>query len=369
MCLADLDNDGDLDVVLNPFNDVPILYRNESIAPRVAVRLKGRPPNTRGIGAKIRFLGGPVPQSQEMICGGRYLSCDDAMRVFAAGSATNGMSFEVTWRSGAISTVLDVQPNRVYEIDESGSSGIQNPKSKIQNPQSLFTDASSLLKHTHVDAWFDDFERQPLLSRKLSQLGPGLAWYDVDGDGWEDLIIGSGNSGTLAVFRNDQHAGFQRCDKPLCNKLLDRDQSSILGWRRTDGQAVLLAGSCNYEDAQPTGSIIREFNLAKPQYEEHLPGWEISVGPLAMADLDGDGILDLFVGGRMVPGRFPEPASSLMFRGTGDRFVVDTNGCRRLGNVGMVSGAVFSDLDGDGYPELILACDWGTVKIFRFLDF
>src|SRR5882757_3328510 len=106
MCLADLDNDGDMDVVVNNFNSVAGIYRNDTAKPRVAVRLKGRSPNTQGIGAKIRVYGGPVPlQSQEIISGGRYLSSDQAMRVFAAGSLTNIMRIEVDWLGGRRSVV------------------------------------------------------------------------------------------------------------------------------------------------------------------------------------------------------------------------------------------------------------------------
>src|ERR1043166_3080812 len=94
MALADLDNDGDLDVVINNMNSVAGIYRNETIAPRLAVRLHGKPPNTRGIGAKIKVSGGPTVQSQEMICGGRYLSSDEPVRVFAAGRLTKRRSEE-----------------------------------------------------------------------------------------------------------------------------------------------------------------------------------------------------------------------------------------------------------------------------------
>ncbi|HEY5913037.1 MAG TPA: CRTAC1 family protein, partial [Verrucomicrobiae bacterium] len=120
-CLADLDGDGDLDVIVNNLNGAAGLYRNNASAPRIAVQLRGTPPNTRGIGARIRVAGGPVTQTQEMMCGGRYLSCDDAMRVFAAGNLTNHLRIEVTWRSGKRSVVPDAHPNYLYEIAEAAA--------------------------------------------------------------------------------------------------------------------------------------------------------------------------------------------------------------------------------------------------------
>src|SRR6266487_1949677 len=156
MCLADLDNDGDLDVVVNNLNGPAGIYRNESSAPRVAVRLKGLPPNTGGIGAKIWLYGGAVPmQNQEVICGGRYLSSDDPMRVFAAGSVSNGMRIEVKWRSGKRSAVNGVKANRIYEIDEAeateeassrskAQSSREVPSSKLQAPSSREAPTSNL---------------------------------------------------------------------------------------------------------------------------------------------------------------------------------------------------------------------------------
>jgi len=164
MCVADLDNDGDLDVIVNNLNDPASVYRNNSPAPRVGVRLKGLAGNTRGIGARIRVFGGAIPvQSQQMICGGRYLSSDDSMRVFAAGSMTNEITIEVTWSSGKQSVFHGAKGNHLYEISENAAGNLTAPleKPKPTNAAPFFADVSHLINHHHVDELFNDFTRQP----------------------------------------------------------------------------------------------------------------------------------------------------------------------------------------------------------------
>ena len=211
MALADLDNDGDLDVVVNNLNEAPSLYRNDTTAGRIQVRLKGTPPNTQGIGARLRLSGGPVTQRQEMICGGRYMSCDQAVRVFASGpDFAHAERLEVTWRNGDF-TSLEVLPNRIYEVNQAGASP-QETKAAAPSPQPIFADVSSLLGHIHVEDSFDDWARQPLLPRRLSRLGPGLSWFDFDGDGWEDLMVTAGRGGKLAVFLNQNGQQFRQVE-------------------------------------------------------------------------------------------------------------------------------------------------------------
>jgi hypothetical protein len=365
MALADLDNDGDLDVVMNSLNDNVRIYRNDCIAPRIQVRLKGLAPNTRGIGAKIMVHGGAVPlQSQEMMCGGRYLSGDDNVRTFAAGSATNAMSIEIFWRNGKDSFITNAAANRVYEIDEAAAHATAS-KPETMPSSSLFEDVSHLIAHEHHEEPFDDFQRQPLLPKKLSQLGPGIAWGDIDGDGWDDLVIGSGKGGRLAGYRNDGKGGFTRIAGTGFDRVAARDQTAVVLWRGANQKIRIITGEANYEDGSKTAANVLGYDPMDGKVDEISNPADWSVGPVVLGDINGDGNLDLFVGGRVVPGRYPEAASSRMYRSEAGKFVLDSENTRVFENVGLVSGAVLSDLDGDGFPELVLACEWGPIRIFK----
>lgn len=353
MILADLDNDGDLDVVFNALNGPAGIYRNESAAPRVAVRLKGEPPNTQGIGARIFVTGGPTPQAQEVIAGGRYLSGAEPTRVFAAGNATE-LKIVVKWRSGKVSE-MTARPNQIVEVDELQAK-VSAPESETKSAASpaLFEEVANFAAR-HLEDDFDDFNRQPLLPWKLSQEGPGLTWFDLNGDGWEDLVVPSGRGGRLAIFQN---AGGKSFNALTNFPTTPRDQLGSVG---SAGTKLLLA-IANYQDGLPIGDRVVQIDHDK--VTPMLPAEAETPGPIALGDVDGDGDLDLFVGGRALPGRYGEPASSAIYLNKEGRLIRDAELSKLFQSIGLVNGATFSDIDGDGRADLVLAMEWEPVRVF-----
>lgn len=358
MALADLDNDGDLDAVVNNLNARASLYRNEASGARIQVRLRGLAPNTQGIGARMQLHGGPVVQSQEMQSGGRYLSGDQSVRVFAGGPSGASFWLEVQWRSGRHTTLTNLVSNQVYEVFEAAAVG---PRIAPKEPAVIpyFSDVSDLIGHRHVDQGSSEESASPFGSRRLSRQGPGLAWYDFNADGWEDLIVTAARGGKLTFYASDEGRKFTRLEGASPEL---EDQGAGLGWSDGKGNPDFLVALSNGERAGQESQVLLYSPSAAPQ---RLSAGRSSIGPMAVADVDGDGDLDLFLGGRSLAGRYPEPASSALW--LNDQGVLRNSSAwsAPFQSVGMVAGAAFSDLDGDGTADLVLALDWGPLRVFR----
>ena len=369
MALGDLNLSGTPDLVINRIGEPARIFRNTVDRPRVAVRLVGAAPNTGAVGARLRFLGGPVDQSKEVVAGGTYLSGSAPHYVFAPGDSEGPFTLEVRWPDGSVSRVEDVRPNRIYELDQNTLAADPAPSGPepVEPAVPWFEDRTASLGHEHVETPFDDFERQPLLPWRLSQDGPGVAWFDWTGNGRDDLFVGSGRGGSLAYFENRDGSLVPSSLAPVTGET-ELDQTGIVGFVGEGGRRHLLVGQSSYE-AEDAGDsrvlhYVREGGQTRLAQMLLVPG--TAVGPLAVADYTGDGRLDLFVGGRVTPGRYPEPTPSYLFRNVGGEFERDPAASEALQGVGLVTGAVFADLTGDGHPELALATDWGPIRVFAF---
>ncbi|MDB4341682.1 VCBS repeat-containing protein [bacterium] len=361
MALADLDLDGDMDLVVNNMNQEPGLYENRFMAPRVAVVLHGEPPNTQAIGSKVLLTGGAVvEQTKEIVSGGRFLSGSETKVVFGTGSRSNKMSLIVEWRSGKTSVIDQVKGNHLYHVHERGAS--ESKKNKAPLPSSsMFVDLSESIYHVHVENVFDDFAKQPLLPFKLSQAGPAACVYDINADHWDDLIVGCSAGGRLHVFLNDQNGGFRQLPG---SQIAQDDVASIFSLGTGKGNEFF---TINYGYESTGGVMLTRHQLVEEKIlSDNVMNIPIkSVGAVAQADIDGDGDLDLFLGGGVYPGKYPESSKSAIYLCDGTQFAPDISNAKTLLGLGIVNGPVWSDLDADGYPELITAGHWQPVRIFK----
>ena len=364
MALGDLDGDGDLDVVVNRLDAPALLLRNDASAARVSVRLEGIAPNTRAVGAKVKLLNGAVPvQSQEVTVGGLYLSHSDYTLSFAMGDADSA-TLVVEWPGASRQTTIRVGANRAYVVSHTGATPMFVVDSNAPPP--LFSDESPLLKHTHVEDDFDDWGRQFLLPDALSMMGPGVTWFDLDRDGDEDLLIGTGKGGRIAYYRNDNG----RLARSTAGPDAPGDFTSVLGLAE-QGSTRLIVGLSTWQARsieEMTGppavvSLRADRGSIAPRAEPLVGSHETATGPLAMADYDNDGDLDLFIGGRAIAMQYPMPGSSGFFRNNGGKFELDGASTQLVAKIGLISSATFADINGDGHSDLLLARDWGSIAL------
>ncbi|MBL9135126.1 MAG: VCBS repeat-containing protein, partial [Verrucomicrobiales bacterium] len=364
MALGDLDNDGDLDVVVNAMNEPARILRNNAPSPRIGVRLRGSGQNSRGIGARITLRRGGVALRQVMVAAGRYASSDDPMRVFAFGADATA-DLEVLWRNGSQITLRDVRPNRIYEIDESSvpTSTLSPSRPPLSEP--LFEDVADSSPLRHTGDRVDDFARQPLLPRRLSSAGPSLAWADLNDDGLDDLLLAGGPGGRLQALMASTNAAWHPWEPIRTGATNAHDPSAVLFLSSAESTGGhIIAGNTGFMDQERRSVLAWQWAVDTPATPVpwHAPkGSSVSSGPLAAADVDQDGDLDLFVGGHALPDRYPEAGDSFLLRS-------DTQGLRTaelLPLRTLVQAAAFSDFDDDGDSDLLLACEWDSPRVLR----
>lgn len=373
MTVADLDNDGDPDLATNQLRQQASVYENQSNAARIAVRLEGSTSNSRGIGAKITLSGAGVVQEKEIVSGGNYVSDLQPVAFFAANPENNNHQITVRWPDGRISQIDSVRANRIYVVEASssqqkspGNSSDTNSKGSENAPH--FTDISKRISHSHHEDEYTDTNVQPMLPLKISEQGPGVSWIDYDRDGDDDLFITSGKGSSLALFRNEGSGQFSEINPEAISHTASGDQTTLLGWADSKGTNLVL-GSANFEQGDPRvpSALHYQYSSERESIRRagEIPGVLSTTGPLAAADIDADGDVDLFVGGSFKPANYPRDARSRIFLNEDGQFRLDRENSSTIGEIGLVSGAVFTDYDQDGDPDLLISRQWDSLVLFQ----
>ncbi|CAN5480277.1 VCBS repeat-containing protein [soil metagenome] len=373
--VADLDNDGDLDIVVNNFGEPASIFHNRSASPchSIEIALAGRQSNRSGIGATVEVATGTTVQMRTLTLARGYMSSPGTRLHFGLGEHDSADSVTVFWPGGRIQVVEDLAADHLYTLVEPEQDVIPEAPPAPAPPPVWFRATAVLQDAIHAETPFDDFARQPLLPNKLSQLGPGMAWADFDGDGHVDLAL-SGAAGMPAQLWRNEGGHFSPVEAPaLAAHSASEDMAPLFFDADADGHPDLYIVSGGVE-AEPGDPVFRDRLYLNdgsgnftPAPEGSLPDLTDSGSVVAAADFDRDGDLDLFVGGRSVPGRFPELPASRLLRNDGSGTFTDVTAdlAPDLARSGLVTSALWSDADGDGWPDLLVTHEWGSVRIFR----
>ena len=375
---ADLDGDGDLDLVTNNINETAFVYENRAAGRAdhhyLQVRLEGTGGNTQGIGAKVTVHADTAQQYLEQFPTRGYLSSVSPVLHFGLGGQSRVDSVRVVWPDGRTQVRRDVPADQTLTLRQENAVDAPPP---ARADSVLFRRADAPIAFRHrKEGRIDDFRRQPLMVQAKSFDGPALATADVNGDGRTDVFVGGGNGQASALYLQRGDGTFVEREQPAFAD--DRDHNDVDALfldADGDGDPDLYVASGGYGNFSQDDPALQDrlylndgSGTFTPAAPDALPRMRTSTGAVASADLNGDGRPDLFVGGRVVPGRYPEsPRSYVLMNREGGGFVDRTEAVApALKTPGMVTDAAFHDLDGTGPPELVVAGEWMPLSVFAY---
>ncbi len=382
---ADLDNDGDMDCVVNNINDEAFVYentlnsKNKITGNYLQVELKGDSKNIQGIGAWVEVYYGNQKQVYENSPYRGYLSTVDDRIFFGLGKSNTLDSIIVRWPNHKKEILKNVKSNQVLEINIKNGTNGDSLSNESFAKNSLFGEItnSTGVNYFHQEVDYIDFDKERLLPHKLSQYGPALSAGDLDGNGLDDICIGGSTKFPGKIFLQQTNGKFIMKSLPHATDSTVRheDMGLLLFDADNDGDLDLYCASGSDEFTLNTKSYEDRFfvNDGKGNFSMDstaLPENFTSKSCVRAADFDNDGDLDLFIGGRCLPGKYPMPVSSFVYRNDSKngkiKFTdITATVAKDLKDIGMICDAICTDFDNDGWSDLVIVGEWMPVTFLR----
>ncbi|MDN5211382.1 VCBS repeat-containing protein [Fulvivirgaceae bacterium BMA12] len=376
---GDLDNDGDLDLVVNNIDEPVFVYKNNiretTGAHYIKLKFSGSKGNLNGMGARVWVHTGDQMQLYEnQVSRGFQSSVENRLLIGLAESKVID-KLVVQWPDGKMQTLKNLDVNRQLTLNYQNARQPEAKKLTETKRKRMFEDITSQVKlsHTHTENPYDDFELEVLLPHKMSTFGPGSTTGDVNGDGLEDIFTGGASGYPATLFlqsRNGEFKAFNdgqpwlnhRISEDIDCSFLDIDNDGDLDLYVVSGGNEFPENHVNYKDR----IYINQGDGKFYDQTANLPEIYTSGACVKPHDFDNDGDIDLFIGGRQVPGSYPMPANSYLLRNDNGRFIdVTPTLASELTGIGMVTDAVWLDYDGDADKDLIIVGEWMAVTILE----
>lgn len=370
MAYADLDQDGDLDLVISNIDDNAYIYENQLdqqvVMPNyLKIKLKGTKENPDGIGAKIIVEQGEVKRTHYQAKTRGYLSNVTSEIYFGFGENSGPVEVTVIWPDGRSEVKKGTLNDRLsFNVEDSKANEISITKTNLRSGN-LASDFG--LNHDTPENDFVDFYFEPLLPHRLSQSGPALAKGDVNGDGLEDLFVGGSAGNPSYIFTQNRRGKFRKSELGGSTQSEDTDATFLDFDQDGDLDLYVASGSNEFDSQSPEYQDRIYINNGRGSFSLGtgiLPEMLSSSGSVTAADFDGDGDTDLFVGGRLEPKKYPMPGTSYILRNDGGRFLdVTEELASGLQNIGMITASEWVDIDGDNDLDLILAGEFMPITV------
>ena len=371
---GDLDQDGDLDLVTNNMNSSAFVHENLANGNYIQLDFEGPPKNPLGYGVRINAFYQKQQQVYEHIPTRGYLSSVEPVVHFGLGSHRMVDSIQICWPDGNLQVLKNIKVNKRLTVNYLNASKRTEMMDNDENSDRIFEEINPIdygIDFIHQEEEYDDFKEQILLPYKLSQNGPFISVADVNSDGLDDFFVGgaAGQSGQLYL----QHSGkFSReLEQPWMNNAPSEDAGSAFFDADNDGDLDLYVTSGSNELMNDSSFQRDHFYLNNGDgifvsADHRIPEIIGHTQIVRPEDIDLDGDMDLFVGGRLVNGRYPFPADSYLLMNENGYFKEHTKTIApELKEIGLVSDACFFDIDDDGDSDLILVGEWMPITVFE----